>query len=119
MSDHFESEERALADRLVNYADAIVAISVVGASGIGAVIADPDSREYVARAANYVIVANVLIGLIATGLISLLRNWEGNLRADLPEAPLPRRYAGYLHIARIVLVWLAAAQAIGMMIAIK
>jgi len=119
MSEHYESEERALADRLVSYSDAIVAISVVGASGLGAVIADPDSREYVERAANYIIVANVLIGLVATAIISLLRRWEGNLRADLPEAPLPRRYARYLHIARIVLVWLAAAQIIGLMIAIQ
>lgn len=119
MTSRMDSEERALADRLVNYADAIVAISVVGASGIGAVIADPDSREYVRRAADYVIVANIIIAIVGAALITLLRRWEANLRADLPDAPLPRKYGRYIHIARIVLVWLAAAEAIGFMLAIK
>ena len=114
-----ETEERALADRLINYSDAIVAVSVVGASGIGAVIADPDAREYVARGATYIIVANLVSAIVATAVICLLRRWEGNLRANLPAAPLPRRYARYLHFARIVIVWITVGQTIGLMAAIR
>lgn len=119
MNSQMDSEERALADRLVSYADAIVAVCVVGASGIGAVIADPDSREHVARAANYIIVANVLSGILLTALVTLLRRWEIKLRANLPDAPLPRAYSRYLHGARIVLVWLSAGLAITLMTSIR
>ena len=38
------SEERALADRLVSYADAVAALAFVGVSGLGVAVADPDTR---------------------------------------------------------------------------
>lgn len=38
------SEARMLADRTVNYSDALVAIVFIGASGLGIAVADPDTR---------------------------------------------------------------------------
>ena len=119
MTDEKASEERALADRLVSYADAIVALSVIGASGLGLAIADPDARESIARGANYIIAVNVITGFVVSSLIVVLRKWEADLRADLEPAPKARKYSRYLHRARLVVVWLAVVQAIALMIAIK
>ena len=49
MGQEHHDEDRALADRLVNYADAAVALSVVGISGLGIAVADPETRSSVAR----------------------------------------------------------------------
>ena len=54
MSARGESTEIVLADRLVSYSDALVAVSFLGVSGIGLAVADPDIRCTLARGATYV-----------------------------------------------------------------
>lgn len=44
MSTRQESDDYILADRLVNYSDAIVTLSFLVSSGLGLAIADPDTR---------------------------------------------------------------------------
>ena len=119
MAKDSDAEQRALADRLVNYADAMVALSVVGTSGLGVAIAEPDARESVASGATYIIVANMVIALIFSGLVEVLRRWEADLREDLPPVPKARKYARYLHVARLVVIWIAAFQTVGLMVAIR
>ena len=68
-----DSGERALADRLINYSDAVVALAVVGVSGLGIAVADPDIRTSVAIAADWVAIGNLLFGALATSIVLLLR----------------------------------------------
>ncbi len=107
-----DEQDRALADRLVNYADAIVAVSFVGVSGLGIAVADPDTRESVARGAVWVAAANVIVGVVASGLLHLLRRWELDLRASAALSPKGARYSRRLHGARYVVVWFAVAQSV-------
>jgi hypothetical protein len=119
MARHDESETRALADRLVNYADALVALAVVGVSGLGLAVADPETRGDIARAADWIIASNLISGVILTVLVAVLRRWELDLRSENPPAQKARRYSRRLHVARIVVVWLASAQAVLLMVAIR
>ncbi len=112
MQQDHDEQDRALADRLLNYADAIVAVSFVGVSGLGIAVADPDTRESVARGAVWVAVANVAVGVVASGLLHLLRRWELDLRASVPLSAKGARYSRRLHGARYVVVWFAVAQSI-------
>ncbi len=110
MQQDHDEQDRALADRLLNYADAIVAVSFVGVSGLGIAVADPDTRESVARGAVWVAAANVVVGMVASGLLHLLRRWELDLRAAAPLSAKGARYSQRLHVARHVVVWFAVAQ---------
>ena len=112
-------QDRSLADRLVNYSDAIVAVSFVGVSGLGIAVADPDTRDSVARGADWVAAANVLVGIVASALLRSLRRWELDLRADAPPSPKGLRYSRRLHGARFVIVWFAVAQSVLLMWVIR
>jgi hypothetical protein len=112
-------QTRALADRLVSYADALVAVAFVGASGLGLAVADPDIRADVARAADWVVLSNVLLGGWLSGLIHLFRRWELELRASLPPDAAVRRFSRYLHWGRLGVIWVAVGQAAGLMFAIS
>ena len=94
-------QTRALADRLVTYADALVAVAFVGTSGLGLALADPDSRADIARAAEWVVLSNIVFGGVLSGLIHLFRRWELELRASLPAAGTAGRFSRYLHWARL------------------
>jgi hypothetical protein len=112
-------DDRALADRLVNYADAVVALAVVGVSGLGIAVADPDARESVALAADWVAAANGAVGVLSTGLVLLLRSWESDLRRDSQPSPKVARYSRYLHVARLIIIWICAIQAVILMLVIR
>jgi hypothetical protein len=112
-------QARVLADRLVTYADALVAVAFVGTSGLGLAVADPDIRADIARAAEWVILANLVLGGLLSGLIHIFRRWELELRAGLAPAATTRRFSGYLHWGRLGVVWVAVVQAVGMMLAIR
>jgi len=114
-----DSEDRALADRLVNYADALVALSVVGVSGLGIAVADPDTRESVAVAADWVIASNFGLGALFTGVVMLLRSWEMDLRSSSPTSVKTARYSRYLHAARLVVLWVSVAQAVSLMLVLR
>ncbi len=114
-----DEQDRALADRLLNYADAIVAVLFVGVSGLGITIADPDARESVARGAGWIAAANVLVGIGASALLHFLRRWEMDLRADAPLSEKSQGYSRRLHGARFVIVWMAVVQSVFLMWAIR
>ena len=73
----------ALADRLVNYADAVVAVAFLGFSGIGLAIADPDTRSSLEHVTHWIIAFNGLLGIVFSLLIRVLRGWEQDLRENL------------------------------------
>ena len=112
-------QDRALADRLVNYADAIVAVAFVGVSGLGVALADPDARESVARAAEWVGGLNVAVGVVVSALLRLLRRWELDLRFGQPQSKKAAAYSRRLHAARYVVVWFAVVQSVVLMWAIR
>lgn len=104
-----DSDEAVLADRLVNYADAITALAFVGVSGFGIAIADPDTRCTIVRAVDEIWIGNLGSALLFTVAILLLRRWEGLLRADAPPSARVARYARILHGIRLGVVWLSFA----------
>lgn len=111
-------QARALADRLVNYADTIVAVAFVGVSGLGLAVADPDTRGDIARVAHWVLVSNIILGILSTWFILVLRRWELKLRSKLEQDETAQRISTRLHWARLVVVWIAVAQTIALMLAI-
>ena len=114
-----KEEDRALADRLVNYADALVALAFLGTSGLGLAAADPDIRGDLVRASLGIAIANLGTGVVITAILLLLRRWEGELRVGSTATPRARSIGRNLHWARIGIVWLATLQAVGLMLAIR
>jgi hypothetical protein len=104
------SEGRALADRIVSYSDALVAVVFIGASGLGIAIADPDTRSSMNLITSWMIGGNIAMGVLVSVLLVILRRWELDLRIDLPPPEKVRRYARYFYWARHVIVWLSVAQ---------
>ncbi|GEM_PF-3519383 len=105
MTNRRESDEAASADRLINYSDALVAVTFLGVSGIGIAIADPDIRCTIAEGASYVAVGNIFNGALFTALILLFRRWETALRAEDPPSERVVAYARWIHIGRLVILW--------------
>ena len=114
-----DSGERALADRLINYSDAVVALAVVGVSGLGIAVADPDIRTSVAIAADWVAIGNLLFGALATSIVLLLRSWSSDLWSDLPPSPKVTRYSRKLHVARLVVIWVSVSQTVVLMLLVR
>ena len=114
-----DSQEWVLADRLVNYADALTAVTFLGVSGLGLAVADPDARSSMALIANWVIASNVFLSVAFSAMLSVLCRWEADLRADLAPAPKARRYSRYLHYARLLVIWVSGAQATAILLAIR
>lgn len=115
MSERARSVEAALADRLINYSDALVAVSFLGVSGIGLAVADADTRCTVAQAAGYVMLGNLANGVIFTAVILLFHRWETKLRAADPPSEMVSGYTHWLHIARLVILWVSIVMAIVLM----
>ena len=62
-------EDRALADRLVNYADALAAVCFVGMSGLSIAMADPDVRCSITQGA---LLPVGLIDLVSAATVTLI-----------------------------------------------
>jgi hypothetical protein len=103
-------ESRALADRIVNYSDAIAAVVFLGASGLGIAMADPDTRASINLISGWMIGANVFLGVLFSFLLSLLRRWELVLRGEAPAGSNVRRYSHYFYVARHCIVWISVLQ---------
>ena len=103
-------ESRALADRVVNYSDALVAIVFVGASGLGIAVADPETRSSMNLITPWMIGGNVILGVLISTLLIVLRRWELDLRLDVPTTIKIQRYSQYFYRARHVVIWLSVAQ---------
>ncbi len=115
---YLESEDRALADRLVNYSDAIVALAFISSSGFGLAVADNDSRDTLVDAAWPILFANITIGIVFSVLLIVLRRWELNLRSDSCLSTLGLRYSRNLYIARHIVIWVAVVQTVAMLLAL-
>ena len=110
-------DDRALADRLVNYADGLAAVSFVGMSGLSIALADPDVRCSITQEAYLpVAIGNLVSASVVSLLLLLLRRWESDLRPETPSAKVSL-YSRRLHIARFVVVWLSALGAVVALVA--
>ncbi len=96
-----------------------MALAFLGVSGLGIAVADPDIRADVARVADWVLLTNVFSGAVFSGLVIVLRRWELDLRSEASPAPKVRRYSRLLHLARLVVIWLAVVQAAALMLVIR
>ncbi len=110
-------DDRALADRLVNYADALAAVSFVGTSGFSLAIADPDVRCSLQGGVTVVAIGNFAFASLMTALVFVLRHWENDLRASAPLAGKAAVISRRLHVARIVIIWFSTFGAVATMVA--
>lgn len=111
-----KSEGRALADRIVNYSDTLVAVVFLGVSGLSIALADPDIRDSINTVTYWVIGGNIGMGLLVSGLLVLLRRWELDLRVDFPTPGKVRRYSRYFYMARHIIVWLSITQIVAVLL---
>ncbi len=113
-----DAEELVLADRLVNYSDAIAALAFIISSGLGLAAADPDTRISFTDVTTGMIIGNIIMGLLFSALLVVLRRWELELRdVDILHQKV-RKYSRYIYIARHVVVWLTVGQTAGIMLVI-
>lgn len=109
MENNQDSETRALADRTVNYSDALVALVFIGASGLGIAVADTDTRSSMNLVTTWMIGGSIALGALISTLLIVLRRWELDLRIDLPTEGKVYRYSRYFYWARHIIVWLSVA----------
>lgn len=112
------TEDQALADRLVNYSDAVVALAFIVSSGLGLAIADPDTRNTIEDVAGAMILGNAVLGMVYSALLVVLRRWESDLRVDLHVSEKFLRYSLRIYLARHVIVWLSIAQTVAILFAL-
>lgn len=119
MSKRRESDEAALADRLVNYSDALVAVAFLGVSGLGVIVADPDIRCTLAGAVGEIVFGTAFNGALFTAVILVLRRWELDLRSEDEDSPSEkvRSYSRWLHGARLVVVWMSTIMSVVLVLA--
>ena len=113
-----ESEDYVLADRLVNYSDAMVTLSFLVSSGLGLAIADPDTRITITDVALGMIIGNALLGVLFSFLVVVLRRWELDLRTGADHTEKYLRYSRRIYVARHVVIWLTITQTVAIMLAL-
>ena len=118
MKHHRESEEQALADRLISYSDAIVALAFIVSSGIGLSIADPDTRVTITDVALGMIIGNAALGVIFSALLIILRRWELDLRVGMILSEKYNLYSHRIYIAKHMVIWLSISQTVTTMLAL-
>lgn len=69
-----------LADRIVNYCDAVVAFSVVNAFAFVIALGEPDIRCSMAEIWTFCALANLVFATTSTGVLLALRRFENVLR---------------------------------------
>jgi hypothetical protein len=102
-------DDQALADRLVNYEDALTAVSFVGMSGLAITLSDPDTRCSLVQALPTVAIATTLYCAVVSALLVVLRRWESDLGSSTTISKKSATYSRRLHVARQVVVWFSAA----------
>ncbi len=113
-----ESGEQALADHIVSYSDAIVALAFIVSSGLGLAIADPDTRVTITEVAGGMLIGNAVLGVLFSSLLVVLRRWELDLRSDYFVTEKYHRYSRRIYIARHVVIWLSVTQTVATMLAL-
>jgi hypothetical protein len=112
------AEDQTLADRLVNYGDAVVALAFIISSGLGLAAADPDIRASFTDVRAGMIIGNIILGVVFSLLLLVLRRWEQDLRVDSLTSDKFRQYSLRLHLARHAVVWLTVIQTVVVMLVI-
>ena len=97
-------EDQAFADRLITYADALVAVSFVGMSGLSIALADPGIRCSLTYGLVPLALLNLIFGIIISLILVVFRIWESDLRSGAPPSERSAKYAHRLHAARLVIV---------------
>lgn len=110
------AHDSALADRLVNYVDAIVAVAFLTSSGIGLALADADSRDALESVALGIIIGNALLGVTFTVILTVLRRWELDLRKGTTLSQKYIRYSRRMYLAKHAVIWLSVAQTVAILI---
>ena len=85
MKKQYATEAQALADRCVNYSDALVALVFIGASGLGIALADPDTRSSMNLITSWMIGANIGLGAIIFTMPEGLMELDHNVVFPIPE----------------------------------
>jgi hypothetical protein len=113
-----EYEDQVLADRLVNYSDAIVTLSFLVSSGLGLAIADPDTRSTITDVTLAMAVGNTIMGILFSFLVAILRRWELDLRVGMGHTEKYLRYSNRVYVSRHVVIWLTITQTVSIMFAL-
>lgn len=95
------SEERALADRLSSYADAVAAFSLVNTLGFFAAIAEADTRCQLQDNRALVVSIMFVVQLMYVGAVAGLRRMELRLRRGLDSSETVERFRARWHLGRI------------------
>jgi len=99
-----------LADRLVNYADAVAAFAVVNTLAFLLALTETEIRCSLASVELLVIIGQILVGFVMTLAVVSLRRVELRLRASDPSAPDDvKRLLGRFYLVRIGVIWLSFA----------
>ena len=102
-----------IADRLVNYGDAIAAFSVVNSLAFLVGLTDAEVRCSIAHLPGFVAGALIVLGSVLTFAVAICRRVENRLRAE--DAPLPLDVASILRwffLARLAVIWLSVGTSI-------
>jgi hypothetical protein len=100
----------ALADRLVNYADAVAAFAVVNSLAFLVALTETEVRCSLIAVHTGVLVGQTLMGLAFTFAVVALRRVELRLRTAAAPAPadIQKLLRGFF-VVRIGVVWLSVA----------
>lgn len=96
----------------MTYADALVAVSFVGTSGLSLALTDPDVRCSLVDAFGQVLAGNFVSAGIVSILLITLRSWESDLREGSSRSKKSESYSRRLHVARLAVVWISAIAAV-------
>jgi hypothetical protein len=100
----------ALADRLVNYADAVAAFAVVNSLAFLLALTETEVRCSLAHLLWLVVTGQIVVGLAMTGAVVVLRRVELRLRAqDAPITVDIQQLLRNFFLVRIAVVWLSVA----------
>jgi hypothetical protein len=107
----------ALADRLVNYSDALAAFAVVNALAFLLALSETEIRCSLIPVQWLVYAGQCFIGVVITVSLVVLRRLELSLRKlSAPQPSEVEALLRHLFIARFAIVWVAVAIAAGLSI---
>lgn len=94
----------AIADRLVNFADAIAAFSVVNSLAFLVTLGDPEIRCSIANALWLVVGGHLAFGVAYAMAVAVLRSLEIAMRGTTPVTPEIGQFLRGFFIARLAVI---------------
>ena len=110
-------DDRSIASRLVTYSDALVGMTVVGASGLSLALLDPDNRCSLTSAVFPISMGSLIFAAGVIMLLIILRRWELDLLEGTSESEKAMKYSNRLHVARLVAVSISAIATVVFLVA--